>query len=71
MLTCKSPSKVGRDELGLCRPFIDCLKKMSELATMNEVYARFFVHRPPARTTVEVTRLPKDVLIEIEATAIG
>jgi 2-iminobutanoate/2-iminopropanoate deaminase len=37
---------------------------------MNEVYARFFKDTPPARSTVEVARLPKDVLVEIDAVAL-
>ncbi|MFB3917816.1 MAG: RidA family protein [Terriglobales bacterium] len=45
------------------------LKNISEFAAMNEVYARFFQDSPPARSTVEVARLPKDVLVEIDAIA--
>jgi 2-iminobutanoate/2-iminopropanoate deaminase len=37
---------------------------------MNEVYATFFPENPPARTTVAVAQLPKDALIEIQATAV-
>jgi 2-iminobutanoate/2-iminopropanoate deaminase len=37
---------------------------------MNEVYARFFTLSPPARSTVQVARLPKDALVEIEAVAV-
>lgn len=46
------------------------LKNMSEFAAMNEVYARFFNTAPPARSTVEVSRLPKDVLVEIDVIAL-
>ena len=46
------------------------LKNMSDFAAMNEVYGRFFASDPPARSTVEVARLPKDVLVEIEVIAI-
>jgi 2-iminobutanoate/2-iminopropanoate deaminase len=46
------------------------LKDMNEFAAMNEVYAEFFTENPPARTTVEVARLPRDVRIEIEAVAL-
>jgi 2-iminobutanoate/2-iminopropanoate deaminase len=46
------------------------LKNMSEFAQMNEVYARFFTKEPPARSTVEVARLPKDVLVEIDIIAL-
>ncbi len=46
------------------------LKDMGAFSEMNEVYAGFFTADPPARAAVEVSRLPKDVLIEIEAIAI-
>jgi 2-iminobutanoate/2-iminopropanoate deaminase len=46
------------------------LKNMSEFAAMNEVYGRFFKTTPPARATVEVSRLPKDVLVEIDVIAL-
>jgi len=46
------------------------LKDMGEFARMNEVYARFFSESAPARSTVEVARLPKDVKVEIEAIAV-
>jgi 2-iminobutanoate/2-iminopropanoate deaminase len=46
------------------------LKDMGEFAKMNEVYARYFDADPPARSTVEVARLPRDVRVEIEAIAI-
>jgi len=45
------------------------LKDLGEFARMNEVYARFFPTAPPARSTVEVARLPRDVRIEIDAIA--
>ena len=47
------------------------LKNMSDFAAMNEVYGRFWSSDPPARSTVEVARLPKDVLVEIDVIAIG
>ena len=43
------------------------LKDMNEFAAMNEVYGEFFKESPPARSTIEVARLPKDVRVEIEA----
>ena len=45
------------------------LKNMDDFAAMNEVYAGFFAEHPPARAAVEVARLPKDALIEIEVVA--
>lgn len=47
------------------------LKNMTDFATMNEVYSKFFTSEPPARSTVEVARLPKDVLVEIEVIALA
>jgi len=46
------------------------LKDMGEFAAMNEVYAKYFGTNPPARSTVEVARLPRDVRVEIEAIAL-
>lgn len=46
------------------------LKDMNDFAAMNEVYAAFFPSQPPARSAVEVERLPKDALVEIEAIAV-
>jgi 2-iminobutanoate/2-iminopropanoate deaminase len=45
------------------------LKDMNDFSTMNEVYAKYFTLAPPARSTVEVARLPKDALVEIEVIA--
>ena len=46
------------------------LSDMGEFAGMNEVYAEFFRDGPPARSTVEVAKLPRDVKVEIDAIAI-
>ena len=46
------------------------IKNMDDFAKVNEVYARYFTSNYPARSCVEVARLPKDVLIEIEAIAL-
>ena len=46
------------------------LKDMNDFAAMNEVYATFFPSEPPARSAVEVARLPKDALVEIEVIAV-
>ena len=45
------------------------LKDMNDFAAMNEVYGRYFTAAPPARSTVQVARLPKDALVEIEVIA--
>lgn len=42
---------------------------MDQFSAMNEVYARYIVDPPPARSTVQVARLPRDVRIEIDAIA--
>jgi 2-iminobutanoate/2-iminopropanoate deaminase len=47
------------------------LKDLSDFTLMNEVYARFFAKEPPARSTVEVARLPRDVLVEIDVIALA
>ena len=46
------------------------LKDMNDFAAMNEVYATFFPENPPASSAVEVARLPKDAMVEIEAIAV-
>ena len=45
------------------------IKNMDDFALVNEVYGQYFVNNKPARSCVEVARLPKDALIEIEAIA--
>ena len=47
------------------------LKNMSEFAQMNEIYGKTFKNAPPARSTVEVARLPKDVSVEIDVIALA
>jgi 2-iminobutanoate/2-iminopropanoate deaminase len=47
------------------------LKDMTEFAAMNDVYERFFPQSAPARSTVEVARLPKDVHVEIDVVALA
>ena len=47
------------------------LKDMNEFTKMNEVYAKFFPSNPPARTTVQVARLPRDVSVEIDLIALA
>jgi 2-iminobutanoate/2-iminopropanoate deaminase len=46
------------------------LADMNDFAAMNEVYARYFTTHPPARSTVEVSRLPKNVRVEIDLIAL-
>jgi 2-iminobutanoate/2-iminopropanoate deaminase len=58
----------GLEKVLRCTVF---LKNMGDFGAMNEVYGRYFKQAPPARSTVEVARLPKDVLVEIDAIALG
>lgn len=46
------------------------LADMNEFGAMNEVYGRYIVDPPPARATVQVARLPRDVKIEVDAIAV-
>jgi 2-iminobutanoate/2-iminopropanoate deaminase len=45
------------------------LKNMDDFAELNKIYGQHFSANPPARSTIEVARLPKDALVEIEAVA--
>ena len=47
------------------------LRDMADFPRMNEVYARFFAVNPPARSTVQAARLPRDVSVEIDAIALA
>ena len=47
------------------------LTDLNDFAAMNEVYARYFPTQPPARSTFEVSKLPANASVEIEAIAIG
>jgi len=47
------------------------LADMNEFAAMNEVYGRYFRGQPPARSTVQVARLPRDVRVEIDLIALA
>lgn len=47
------------------------VKDMADFPRVNEIYGRYFAVNPPARATVEVVRLPRDVRVEIEAIAIA
>ena len=58
----------GLEKVVRCGVF---LKNMGDFAAMNEVYGRHFGTAPPARSTVEVARLPKDVLVEIDVIALA
>jgi 2-iminobutanoate/2-iminopropanoate deaminase len=44
---------------------------MNEFAAMNEIYGRYFPSQPPARSTVQAARLPRDVRVEIDVIALA
>jgi 2-iminobutanoate/2-iminopropanoate deaminase len=58
----------GLEKVVRCGVF---LKNMGDFAAMNEIYGRHFGAAPPARSTVEVARLPRDVLVEIDVIALA
>jgi 2-iminobutanoate/2-iminopropanoate deaminase len=58
----------GLEKVVRCGVF---LKNMNDFAAMNQVYAKYFSSSPPARTTVESSRLPRDVLVEIDVIALA
>lgn len=58
----------GFEKVVRCTVF---LKSMNDFTAMNEVYGRYFSAAPPARSTVEVARLPKDTLVEIDIIALA
>lgn len=60
-------SGMGFENVVKCSIFI---KDMGQFATINEAYAVYFKENPPARETVEVARLPKDVNVEISCIAV-
>jgi 2-iminobutanoate/2-iminopropanoate deaminase len=47
------------------------VKNLNDFSTINEAYGKFFKHEPPARETVEISRLPKDVNVEISCIAVS
>jgi len=65
----KAVVEAGGSELGKVVKTTVFLKSMNDFVAVNNVYADCFGDHKPARTTVEVAKLPKDVLVEIEAVA--
>jgi len=63
----KAVVEAGGSQLGKVVKTTVFLKSMNDFATVNELYAEFFGDHKPARSAVEVARLPKDVLVEMEA----
>jgi 2-iminobutanoate/2-iminopropanoate deaminase len=64
--------KAAGSDLGRAVKTTVFIKNMNDFAAMNDVYGRpeYFGANPPARSTVEVARLPRDVLVEIEVVAL-
>ncbi|MBU1145749.1 MAG: RidA family protein [Firmicutes bacterium] len=60
-------SNLKKEDIVKCTVY---LKNMSDFPKMNEVYQSFFDSHKPARVTVEVSKLPKDALVEIDAIAV-
>jgi len=65
----KAILKAGKSSLKYVIKTTVFLKDMNDFPAMNEVYAEYFEHIKPARSTVEVSRLPKDALVEIDVIA--
>jgi 2-iminobutanoate/2-iminopropanoate deaminase len=65
--------KAAGSDLDRCVKTTVFIKNMDDFAAMNEIYGRagYFGATPPARSTVEVARLPRDVLVEIEVVALA
>jgi len=65
----KAVLKAGGAELGQVMKTTCFLNDMNDFLAFNEVYQEYFSDNPPARSCVAVDRLPKDVLVEVEAMA--
>ncbi|KAF8167580.1 Endoribonuclease L-PSP/chorismate mutase-like protein [Crassisporium funariophilum] len=65
----KAVVEAGGSELGKVAKTTVFLKSMDDFVAVNGIYANFFGNHAPARSAVEVARLPKDVLVEIECIA--
>ena len=70
LMNLKAILEQGGSSLGQVVKTTVFLSDMNEFAGMNEVYGEFFSANAPARSTVEVARLPRDVKVEIEAIAV-
>jgi len=72
MANLRAVLKAAGSDLGRAVKTTVFLQSMKDFAAMNEVYGRpeYFGPNPPARSTIEVARLPRDVLVEIEVVAL-
>ena len=65
----KAVIEAGGGNMGSVLKCTVFLADMNDFAAMNEVYAKFFPNDPPARSTIQAARLPKDCQVEIDAIA--
>jgi 2-iminobutanoate/2-iminopropanoate deaminase len=70
MANIKGIVEAGGSNLGQVVRTTVYLKDINDFAVMNEVCGKFFAVAPPARSTVQAVRLPKDALVEIEVVAL-
>jgi 2-iminobutanoate/2-iminopropanoate deaminase len=70
LINLKAVLEAAGSSLGLVLKTTVFLADMSEFAAMNAIYSEFFTTNAPARSTVQVARLPRDVRVEIEAIAL-
>jgi len=66
----KAVVEAGGSELGKVAKTTVFLKSMDDFIKVNAIYANFFGNHAPSRSAIEVARLPKDVLVEVECIAI-
>jgi len=69
MKNLKAVVEAGGSELGKVAKTTVFLKSMNDFVAVNAIYSKFFGTHAPARSAVEVARLPKDVLVEVECIA--
>ncbi len=67
----KAVLEAGGSSLGQVLKTTVFLADMGDFAAMNEVYGRYFAQEPPARSTVQAARLPRDVRVEIDVIALA
>ncbi|MGA8366355.1 MAG: RidA family protein [Candidatus Acidiferrales bacterium] len=67
----KAVVEAGGSSLGQAIKVTVYLKDMNDFAAMNEVYARYFSANPPARSTIEAARLPRDARVEMDLIALA
>lgn len=71
MMNLNEVLKAGKTDFSKVVKSTIFLTDLAHFATVNEIYASFFAKEPPARSCVQVSRLPKDSLVEIEMVALA